>query len=120
MELPETLVHHYRQLLQTYVVMGSGNLAGETQRLVELFVSRGVTAADTLHLHVRVLEEMVRGLGNRSSRHVMQRADVLVLELLVGLADSYRQQTQSTSHTAGVPGAERSDAPVIRERDSSA
>jgi DNA-binding NarL/FixJ family response regulator len=81
---------HYRELLRTYVIMGSGNLADELRRLAELLVTAGLTARQTLQLHLDVLEELVHGLGSRSARHVMTRADLLALELLLRLADGYR------------------------------
>jgi DNA-binding NarL/FixJ family response regulator len=90
--LPPELVAHYRELLRTYVIMGSGNLADEMSRLAELLTTAGVTARQAMQLHVEVLEELVRGLGTRSTRHVMTRADLLVLEIMIHLAESYRQR----------------------------
>jgi hypothetical protein len=86
------LVTHYRELLRGYVIMGSGNLAAELQRLAELLVAAGLTAQQTLQLHIEVVEELVRGLGARSSRHVMTRADLLVLEVMMDLAEGYRRR----------------------------
>jgi DNA-binding NarL/FixJ family response regulator len=94
-ELPEPLVDHYRELLRTYVIMGSGNLSGELRRLAEVFATVGLTGRQTMYLHLKVLEEQVRGLGSRSTRHVMTRADLLVLELMVDLAETYRQRYYS-------------------------
>jgi len=91
-DLPEPLVAHYRELLRTYVIMGSGNLGCELKRLGQVLVTAGLSARQTMHLHLRVLEEMVRGLGARSTRHVMTRADLLVLEMMVHLAEGYRQR----------------------------
>ena len=88
--LGESLVNHYRELLRAHVIMGSGNLAVEMTALAEQLAAAGVTAPQTLQLHVQVLEELVRGLGSRSARHVMTRADLLVLEVLVHLAERYR------------------------------
>jgi DNA-binding NarL/FixJ family response regulator len=92
--LPAELVAHYRELLRTYVIMGSGNLADELKRLAELLVAAGLTARQTLQLHLHVLEELVHGLGTRSTRHVMIRADLLAMELLLHLADGYRGRYQ--------------------------
>jgi DNA-binding response OmpR family regulator len=89
-DLPDELISHYRELLRTYVIMGSGNLAPELCRLASLLASVGVTAAQTMELHVRVLEELIHGLGSRSTRHVMMRADLLVLEIMIHLAEGYR------------------------------
>lgn len=88
--LPAALVTLYRELLQTYVVMGSGSLTDEMSRLVEVLIDAKATAHQVMQLHVQVLEGMVHGLGRRSARHVMNRADLLVLEITVHLADGYR------------------------------
>ena len=90
--LPENLVTHYADLLRTYVIMGSGNLSAEMLSLAELLAAAGVTPQQTMFLHLRVLEELIHGLGSRSARHVMTRADLLVLEVMVHLAEGYRQR----------------------------
>ena len=92
--LPAELTAHYRELLRTYVIMGSGNLADELRRLAELLAAAGLTAGQTLQLHLKVLEELVHGLGTRMPWHVMTRADLLALELLLHLADGYRRRYQ--------------------------
>ncbi|NOY40379.1 MAG: hypothetical protein GXP26_00895 [Planctomycetes bacterium] len=88
--LPEALVAHYQDLLRTYVVMGVGNLADEMSELAALLTNSGVSAQQAMQLHLQVLEELVQGLGTRSARHVMNRADLLVLEMMGHLADGYR------------------------------
>lgn len=90
--LPRELVSHYRSLLRSCVIMGAGNLSEEVRSLAALLNSAGVSAGRALQLHLSVLEEMVAGLGNRSARHVMTRADVLVLELLMQLAEGYQRR----------------------------
>ena len=80
--LPAELIDHYRELLRTYVIMGSGNLSVELKHLAELLVAAGVTARQTVRLHLHVLTELIHGLGSRSTRHVMNRADLLVLEVI--------------------------------------
>ena len=90
--LPLKLIEHYRELLRTYVIMGSGNLADELRCLAELLVVAGVSPRQTMQLHVQILGELIRGLGSRSTRHVMNRADLLVLELLINVAEGYRNR----------------------------
>jgi hypothetical protein len=89
---PPTLAANYRELLRAYVIMGSGNLAREMGQFADSLAEAGVSAPQTVELHVRILEEAVRGLGNRSARHVMSRADLLVLEVIVHLAEGYRRR----------------------------
>ncbi len=108
--LPKELVQHYRDLLRTYVIMGSGNLAHEMSRLADLLTTAGVSARQTLQLHLQVLGELVAGLGTRSTRHVMTRADLLALEMMVHLAEGYRQRYQERIRPpvqAMLPGFER-------------
>jgi hypothetical protein len=96
--LPPALVDHYRELLRAYVIMGAGNLADDMAALAELLAESNMSAQRTLQLHVEVLEELVAGLGNRSARHVMNRADLLALEVLGHLADGYRQRYRERRH----------------------
>lgn len=98
--LPSELATHYRELLRTYVIMGTGNLASELRRLADLLAVAGVTAPQAMQLHVCVLEELVRRLGSRSTRHVMTRADLLVLEVIMHLAESYRRRYISRSNSS--------------------
>ena len=97
-DLPDELIAHYRELLRTYVIMGSGNLACELRHLAELLISARLTAQETMQLHLSALEELVRGLGTRSARHVMTRADLLVLEVMIHLAEGYRCRYQERIH----------------------
>jgi hypothetical protein len=92
--LPGELIAHYRELLRTYVIMGSGNLTDELRRLSNLLITAGLSARQTVQIHLHVLEELVHGLGTRSTRHVMTRADLLALEVLLHLADGYRRRYQ--------------------------
>jgi len=96
--LSERLARHYGELLRAYVIMGTGNLSEEMSALVDLLASAGVTARQTMQLHVHVLEQLIEGLGNRSARHVMNRADLLVLEVMVHLAEGYRQHYLDHMH----------------------
>jgi len=41
---------------------------------------------------------LIHGLGARSTRHVMTRADLLALEILVYLAEAYRQRYEDQIH----------------------
>ncbi len=99
-EFSPALVKHYRELLRAYVIMGVGNLADEMNTLADHLAGSGASAQRAVQLHVSVLEDLVQGLGNRSARHVINRADLLVLEVMGHLADDYRlryEQTMSIS-----------------------
>ena len=92
LQLPQALVQHYRELLRTYVIMGSGNLADELGRLARWLSSANVSPQRTMGMHLHVLEELIHGLGARSTRHVMTRADLLILEIMINLAEEYRNR----------------------------
>ncbi len=96
--LAESLSERYRELLRTYVIMGSGNLAEEMRQLVELLASSQVTAHQAVLLHLDVLDEMIQSLGHRSARHVMNRADMLILEMMVCLVEGYRTRLWEQLH----------------------
>ena len=96
--LPTELTAHYRELLRTYVIMGSGNLVDELKSLAEMLVTAGLSARQMLQFHLTVLEDLIHGLGMRSSRHVMNRADLLALEVLMHLGEGYRQRYQERTH----------------------
>jgi hypothetical protein len=113
-ELPDILVRHYRGLLRAYVVMGAGNLSGEMASLADLLADANVSAQRAVELHVFVLEEIIRGLGNRSARHVMNRADLLILEVMAHLADGYRRRyygRRNSPQQLLLPGLDDEPAP---------
>lgn len=106
-DLPERLVSHYRELLRAHVVMGVGNLARELHALASLLVDARITAQQTMQLHVHVLEDLIGSLGSRSARHVMNRADLLVVEVMAHLADGYRRrydERQNPPRQLALPG----------------
>jgi len=92
--LPDPLIDHYRELLRAYIIMGSGSLTPELRRLTDLLVTAGVTSRQAMQLHLFVLEDMVDGLGARSTRHVMTRADLLILEVMLHIGEGYRERYQ--------------------------
>lgn len=97
--IPEEIKRFYQELLRTYVIMGSGNLGGEIGQLARILAEARLSPRDTLSLHLERVEELVRGLGNRSTRHVMARADLLAIELIIHLGECY-QQSVLDAHTA--------------------
>ncbi len=90
--LPASIAKRYQELLRAYVVMGAGGLAEEMHRLAETLAGEGYAAPQLMELHLETLGKQVEGLGNRSARHVMTRADLLVLEVMVHLAEAYRRR----------------------------
>ena len=93
--LPPEFEEYYQELLRTYVIMGSGNLAAEIAKLADLLCQAGLSTPQVLDFHLEGVEKLVRGLGNRSTRHVMSRADLLALELMVHVGHCYQQQAHA-------------------------
>ena len=96
--LPEQFDSYYHELLRTYVIMGSGSLGTEISKLAELLSLAGLSPRDALQLHLERVESLIRGLGNRSARHVMARADLLALELMVHLGECYRKESRTSPY----------------------
>jgi DNA-binding NarL/FixJ family response regulator len=95
--LPVEFDEYYQELLRTYVIMGSGNLVAEIMKLADLLSQAGFAPQQVLDLHLARVERLVGGLGNRSTRHVMARADLLALELMIHLGESYRRQLRASA-----------------------
>lgn len=89
--LPDEIKEYYHELLRTYVIMGSGSLGSEIAKLAEVLSVAGLSPREALELHLERVESLVRGLGNRSTRHVMARADLLALELMIHLGECYQR-----------------------------
>jgi hypothetical protein len=101
--LPAAIRDYYHELLRTYVIMGSGNLGSEIVKLGELLADARISPREALELHVERVENLIRGLGNRSTRHVMARADLLVLELVIHLGDSYQRRWLAVERSGAQP-----------------
>ena len=93
-QLPDETIRIYRDLLRSYVMMGSGGLVGEIRKLAQLLVLAGLSPTAALRVHLERVEELIRGLGSRSSRHVMSRSDLLAMELMLELGECYRQKSE--------------------------
>jgi hypothetical protein len=110
LQIPEKIKTYYHELLRTYVIMGSGSLGGEIAQLASVLAEVGLSPRDTLSLHLEQVEHLVSGLGNRSSRHVMSRADLLALELVIHIGECYQQAV--ARHEACPDSVAKSDGKV--------
>ena len=117
LQIPEKIKTYYHELLRTYVIMGSGSLGGEISQLASVLAEVGLSPRDTLSLHLEQVEHLVSGLGNRSSRHVMSRADLLALELVIHIGECYQQAASQheqcrVSTTSDSDNVARTDNPL--------
>jgi hypothetical protein len=99
----EAFAQHYASLLRSYVLMGSGSLAGEISEMADRLLAARVPPHEALQLHLGCVESLVKGLGNRSARHVMARADLLAVEMMTHLA--HRSQAVTGAAALHTPGA---------------
>lgn len=113
-ELPEEINRYYQELLRTYVIMGAGNLEDDIRKLAELFALTGIGPRSALRLHLERVESMVGGLGSRSSRHVMARADILAMELMIELGECFRRK--SSLQGLGDFGVDLLHAKTVRDK----
>lgn len=91
-DLPAKLISHYRELLRAYIIMGTGHLGAEIRHLAEVFSTAGLSTKEVMHLHTYITGQIISGLGSRSTRHVITRANLLVIEMLFELAEAYRKR----------------------------
>ena len=103
--LPVEVNQYYQELLRTYVIMGSGSLGTEIAKLAELLCIAELNPREALEIHLERVEQLVRGLGNRSTRHVLARADLLALELMIHLGECYQRRARSKTD----PGLAKAD-----------
>jgi hypothetical protein len=99
----EALAPTYGSLLRSYVLMGSGSLATEISEMAERLLAARIPPHEALQLHLGCVEGLVKGLGNRSARHVMARADLLAVEMMTRLAHRSQAVTGMSRATAEVP-----------------
>ncbi len=97
----------YASLLRSYVLMGSGSLAGEISEMTDRLLAARIPPHESLQLHLGCVESLVKGLGNRSARHVMARADLLAVEMMTHLA--HRSQA-----VGGATAGRATDAAPLR------
>ncbi|MCA9263035.1 MAG: response regulator transcription factor [Planctomycetales bacterium] len=82
-EVWQELLGPYRELLQAYVIMGSGNLAHEIERVLHAILAAQLSARQVLGLHLDAVESIISDLGSRSTRHILNRAHLLAVEMLM-------------------------------------
>jgi DNA-binding NarL/FixJ family response regulator len=79
---PDWLEAELRELLQAHVVMGSGNLRKELERFIQRVREHRVSRLAVAEAFSTVMRAVIEELGTRSSRHVYNRGNLLLLDLL--------------------------------------
>jgi len=83
--MPNT-VDLYRQILRDHVLADGTSQTEQICKFCDYFRGVSLEPSKIISLHLTVLDEMVEQLGVRSSRHVMNRGNLLLVELLVRLS----------------------------------
>jgi hypothetical protein len=91
--VPPDVRPYYHELLRIYVIMGSGSLGTEIAGLADRLAAAELTPREVLELHLERVESLVGKLGRRSARHVLARADLLALEVMMHLGECYQRRT---------------------------
>jgi len=87
--LPDNLQSLYSHLLRTFCMMGEGTLSSELSQLADILTTANVSATEVLKMHIAQTRLLVEKLRSKSARHVLVRADLLIIELLVHLGDEF-------------------------------
>lgn len=95
--IPWAIRCDYVELLRAYVVMGSGHLGPTLEDWAHRLAAHRPTAGAILAMHLRALQLVLDGLHGRGGRHVHNRADLLLVELLMRIADRYRVDTGASA-----------------------
>src|SRR5690606_35698967 len=77
----------YEDLLRTTIACGAPGMPDEMDRLLHQLVRSDVTPTRALRMHLAAVESLLAGLHGSTARHVIERADLLALELLARLGE---------------------------------
>lgn len=95
----DELRRYYGTLLRTHGMMGEGSLSVEVSQLAKILCQSGVDPGDALEMHLQEIEKLISRAGNRSSRHLVSRADLLAIELLLYMGQFFCLQDRE-SHSS--------------------
>ena len=94
----------YRDLLKTYVIMSTGTVVNEVKDFCHIFQQVALEPVEVVALHRLVLEEILDQLGVKSLRHVMDRANLLLVQLLICFCQPADAPNQPFSPETGQGG----------------
>lgn len=98
-ERHDSMIDDCRDLIRTYVLMGHGGLREEIDRFVQQHRDLGLSAPIMAMQVTRVIYELIRSRGKRSSSHVLHRGNQLLLDLLLTWSDAV--ETEERHETIG-------------------
>jgi hypothetical protein len=80
---PTRLKQLSHELLQAYVIMGRGHLAGEVRRFADRLHREGTPLATALQAFNEAIASQAADRGSRSLRHIYNRGNLLILDILL-------------------------------------
>lgn len=83
----------YQEILRSYIVMGAGSLTKQLHEIAVLFSQNNISAREAMAIHLECVGSLIESNSGRSSRHVIARADELIIELLLHLSEQYQQKS---------------------------
>ncbi|MCP4193984.1 MAG: response regulator [Planctomycetaceae bacterium] len=93
------LERELRELIQAHVIMGSGNLRQEMDRFLDQLHQSHLTRYSVMTKYTTVLRSVLEDLGSRSSRHVYNRGNLLLLDLILKLPSFSAVAEESSPHS---------------------
>ena len=88
-QIPEELRKVYSHLLRTFCMMGEGSLTAELTQLSGILTTAHLSTTTALRMHLEETQTLITKLGAKGARHVLVRADLLIIELLTLMGDEW-------------------------------
>jgi DNA-binding NarL/FixJ family response regulator len=82
-QLADRLREQCRELLQAYIIMGRGHLAGEVRRFTDRLHTEQIPLTEILETLNEAITRQAADRGSRSFRHIFNRGNLLILDVIV-------------------------------------
>jgi len=97
---PPDCSESYADLLKATILSGPKRLGPALDNFVQHLAADGRSPADVLAWHIDRVAALSAGMGGRTSQHLLSRADLLVIEVLVRLGEHYRRVASNAARPA--------------------
>jgi len=114
---PEDLRAAYLRLLKTFIPGTSEKAAEEMEAFLQTLITRKTSSSALLTLHANALEAILAAPGRKSPSHLMNRANLLLTELLAMLLDDARSRKGESSGKSFAESEAFQNFPTFRPDD---
>lgn len=114
--ISDELSELYLKLLKTFIPGTNGNAEKEFQAFLQTLSTRKTSSWELLTIHANALETILAAPGRKSPSHLMNRANLLLTELLAMLLDDTEAKSPKTDSFA--ESEEFINFPIFRPNDS--